>query len=177
MAWRAAQAEGAAGTVADQRLAGEGDLGRTPGRLPGAGSDRRATVEAVVTQLAEQGVRQHAAQGACRPGEGQDVAIAAHGRPARPGPLEEAQVIGIMDAFDRRAAEVARREHLTEALLAHARQHMVGPRRHLETGFELPVNDFTATVVQVMVIAIDRAHAWPSACGSCILGRSRTAGK
>jgi hypothetical protein len=35
---------------------------------------------------------------------------------------------------------------------------MVGARRHLEAGFELPVYQFATAVVQVVIVRVDRQH-------------------
>jgi hypothetical protein len=87
--WWAAQGEGRVGALLDRRLGGERDLRGAVGGLPGAGGDRRAGVEAVVTELAVQAGGFDLAQGACRPGEGQQVAVVAEFGPARPGAFEE----------------------------------------------------------------------------------------
>ncbi len=158
VARRAAQGEGGSGAAGDGLLAGESDLRRAPGRLPGAGRDRRAAVETVVAELAVQVFRQHAAQGARGPGEGQQVAVVAQRGPARPGTFEEAQVALLVYAFDGRTAEILWPDHLAQLALLHALQHVVGPRRHFEAGLELPVDDFATAVVQMMVVAVDRQH-------------------
>ncbi|MNE70400.1 hypothetical protein D3C80_1661910 [compost metagenome] len=54
VSWWAAQGECTVGAILDRRLCGECHLRCAVRRLPGAGGDRCATVEAVVTELAVQ---------------------------------------------------------------------------------------------------------------------------
>jgi hypothetical protein len=128
------------------------------GGLPGAGGDRRAAVEAVVTELAVQAGRFDLAQGACRPGVGQQVAVGVEFGPARPGAFEEVEVVAAVDARDRLEAEILRRFHRAEVLVLDPLQHVVGARWHFEAGLELAVDQLAAAVVQVVIVRVDRQH-------------------
>jgi hypothetical protein len=176
VARRTTEGKGAAGTVADQLLGAQGDLRRAVNRLPGAGRDRGAAIEAVITKLAMQVVRQLAAQGARRPGKGQQVALrVAVSAPACPGSLQELQIgIGV-DAGDRRQTKVLRDAYLAQPPILNPLQHMLGSRGHFKTGFEFTVDKFAAAVVQVMVIAVESQHvAAPRKCLGSIVATSRS---
>ncbi len=110
----------------DRRLGGQGDLGSAVGGLPGAGGDRCAGIEAVVAQLTMQAGGFYLAQGACGPGERQQVAFLAQCGPARPGAFEEIQVAGAVDAQQRCAAEVAGALDVAKVALLYLVEHMVG---------------------------------------------------
>lgn len=160
MARRTAEGEGAAGALAHMLLGGQRDLGGAVDGLPGAGGDRRLGVEAVVAQLAHQrrGDRPIAAQAAAGEGGGHQVAAVAFGGPAGPGALEEVQVGGVVDAQQRLAAEILRRDHLAKVLRLHPGQHGVGPAGHFETGLQLAVDQFRLAEVQTMIVAVDAQH-------------------
>jgi len=175
MPWRAAQREGRMGALLDRCLGGKGNLGCAVRRLPGARGNRRTGIEAVIAQLTVQASGFYLAQGASRPGERQQVAFLAQCSPAGPGAFEEIQVIGAVDTQQWRPAEVGRGLDITEVALFHLVEHMVGTRRHFETGHQLAVDQLTAAVVQAVVIGIDRQHCcspggyWR---GSIVMGRS-----
>ncbi|MCY1178468.1 hypothetical protein D9M73_188170 [compost metagenome] len=67
--------------------------------------------------------------------------------PARPGAFEEIQVIGAVDAQQRRTAEVGRALDFAEVAFLHLVEHMVGARRHFETGHQLAIDQLAAAVV------------------------------
>ena len=159
VAWRPAQGEGAVGAVGDLLLGTERNLGGAVGGLPGAGSDRRAAVEAVVAELAVQVTGDHPPQGTCRPGERQQIALAALLLPARPGALEEFQVGLAVDARDGRQAEILGRTDFAELASLDARKDVVGALRLLEAGHQLPVDQLAFAVVQVVVVAVVGEHA------------------
>ena len=121
-----AQGEGAVGTGLDGCLCGQGDLCSAIGCLPGAGGDRSAAIETVVTELAVQAGGLDCAQGAGGPGVGQQIAVGVELGPARPGALEEVQVVAAVDARDRLKAEVLGRLDRPQVLLLHPCQHVVG---------------------------------------------------
>lgn len=146
------------GALLDRGLGGQGDLGGAVGGLPGAGGDRCAGVEAVVTELAVQAAGFDLAQGARRPGERQQVTFLAKRGPTGPGAFEEIQVVGAVDALQRRAAKVGGALHGPEVALLDALQNVVGARRHFETGHQLAVDELAAAMVQAVVIGIDRQH-------------------
>ncbi len=154
----AAQGESRSGAALDFRLGGEGDLCCAVRRLPGAGGNRGAAVEAVITELAVQAGGFDRAQGACRPGVGQQVTVGVEFGPARPGTLEEVEVVASVDARDGLKTEVLWRFDWAKVLVLHALQHVVGARRHLEARLELAVDEFTAAMVQVVIVRVDRQH-------------------
>lgn len=158
MPGRAAQREGTVGALRDGGLGCEGDLRGAVGRLPGAGGDRRATVETVITQLAVQAGGHHAAQGAGGPGVGQQVTVLAVFGPALPGALEEVQIVAAMNALQRRQAEILRCLHRSQFPRLDPLQHVVGTRGHFKAGHQLPVHQFTTAVVQVVIVRVDRQH-------------------
>jgi len=155
---RATQRERTVGAALDRLLCGQRDLGGAVGRLPGAGGNRRAAVEAVVTELAVQAGGQHAAQGAGGPGVGQQVAVLAECGPALPGTFEEVQVVAAMDTLQRREAKVLRGKDRAQPTGFDPLQYVVGARGHFEAGHQLPVHQFTAAVVQVVIVRVDRQH-------------------
>ena len=159
MAWRTTQGEGAVGAVGNLLLGAERDLGSAVGGLPGAGSDRRAAIETVVAELAVQVIGDHPAQGARRPGERQQIALAALLLPARPGALEEFQVGLAVDALDGRQAEILGRADFAELASLDARKDVVGALRLLEAGHQLPVDQLAFAVMQVVVVAVVGEHA------------------
>lgn len=106
VSWWAAQGKGCAGAALDFRLCGQRHLRRAVRRLPGAGGNRRAAVEAVVAELTMQAGGLDVAQGAGRPGVGQQVTVGIELGPARPGTFEKIQVVAAVDAFDRPEAEI-----------------------------------------------------------------------
>lgn len=134
-------------------------MGSAVGGLPGAGSDRRATIETVVAKLAVQVVGDHPPQGTCRPGERQQVTLAALLLPASPGALEEFQVGLAVDPLDGRQAEILGRADFAELASLDARKDMVGALRLLEAGHQLPVDQLAFAMVQVVVIAVVGEHA------------------
>ena len=98
------------------------------------------------------------AQCAGRPGEGQQVTLVAQCSPAGPGAFEEIQVVGAVDAQQRRTAEIGGALDIAEVAFFHLVEHMVGARRHFETGHQLAIDQLAAAVVQAVVIGIDRQH-------------------
>ncbi|CAI8721592.1 hypothetical protein EMIT0215P_110214 [Pseudomonas serboccidentalis] len=149
---RTAQGEGTACTALDLRLGGESDLRSAVGRLPGAGGDRCATVEAVVTELAMQAGRFDLPQRACRPGVRQQVTVGVEFGPAFPRAFEEVEVVAAVDSCDRLQAEILRCLDRAEVLVLYPLQHVVGARRHLEARLELAVDEFAAAMVQVVIV-------------------------
>jgi len=158
MAWAAMAGEHPARALGQFGLAGQGDVHRAAHRLPGAGGDRHAGVEAVVAEAAVDAVRDGLAQAPVGPGEGQHVVVAAHGLPFGPGALEEVHETFVVNPQDRLQAELARRHHLAQLHLLRPRQDHVGAAGLLEAGGELAVDQFELAVVQVMVVAVDRQH-------------------
>lgn len=136
----------------------EGDLGRGVGRLPGARGDGGEAVEAVETVLAVEVIGSLGAQMAGREYAGHKVGRIALVGPAGPGLLQEIQVVGGVDTGDRRQAEIRRRPHFAQLLLAHPGQHMVGARRHLEAGFQFAADHLSLSVVQAVVVAVVGQH-------------------
>ena len=155
---RAAQGKRTVGTVLDRLLRGERHLRRAVRRLPGAGGDRRAAVEAVIAQLPVQAGGHYLAQRAGGPGVGQQVALLTRQGPACPRAFEEFQVRRVMNACQRRQAKVVGRLHWAEFALLDSLQYMVGAGGHFETGHQLPIHQFAAAVVQVMIVRVDRQH-------------------
>ncbi|MNY26439.1 hypothetical protein D3C86_1602890 [compost metagenome] len=153
-----AQGEGGAGAALDFSLSRQRHLRCAVRRLPGASGDRGAAVEAVIAAFAVQAGGFDAPQGASRPGVGQQVTVGVEFGPAGPGTFEEVEVIAAVDTRDRVEAEILRRFDGAEVLLLHPRKHMVGTGRHLEAGLELPVDEFATTVVQVVIVRVDRQH-------------------
>ncbi len=153
-----AQGERTVCATLDFRLGSQRHLRCTVGGLPGAGGDRCAAVEAVVTELAVQAGRFDLAQRACRPGVRQQVAVGVEFGPARPGAFEEVEVVAAVNARDRLQAEVLRRLHRAEVLVLYPLQYVVGTRWHLEARLELAVDELAAAVVQVVIVRVDGQH-------------------
>lgn len=149
---RTAQGEGTVCTGLDVRLRGQRHLRRAVCRLPGAGGDRRAAIEAVITELAMQAGRFYCAQRARRPGIRQQIAVGVELGPPIPGTFEKFQIVAAVNARDWLQTEILRRLDRTEVLLLYALQHMVGTRRHLEARFELAIDEFAAAMVQVVIV-------------------------
>jgi len=124
--WWAAQSEGRVSTLLDGSLGGQGDLRGAVGGLPRTSGDRRAGVEAVVAQFAMQAGWLDLAQGACRPGEGQQVTVVTERGPARPGALEEVEIVGAVNALQRRTAEISWPLDIAEVALFHLFEDVVG---------------------------------------------------
>ena len=122
-----AQGEGTAGAALDRRLGREGNLRCAVRRLPGAGGNRCAAVEAVIAELAVQAGGHDSAQGAGRPGVGQQVAVGIECGPARPGAFEEVEVVAAVDARDRIKAKVFRHFNRAEVLVLDPLQYVIGP--------------------------------------------------
>ena len=169
--WRPAQGEGAVSPFGDLGLGTQCHLRGAVSGLPGAGGNWCAAVEAVIAKLAVQIIRDDLTQGACRPGEGQQVTVAVLRLPARPGTLEEVQISGAVNTLNRRQAEILRRTYFTELAMLDARQDMVGALRFLETGHQLAVDQLAAAVVQVMVVAVKGEHVTrlQACCCACIV--------
>ncbi|MNO65982.1 hypothetical protein D3C76_567600 [compost metagenome] len=153
-----AQGESRTGAALDFSLGGERDLCCTVRRLPGAGGDRGAAVEAVIAELAVQAGRFDRTQGACRPGVGQQVTVGVELGPACPGTFEEVEVVAAVNARDGLKTEILWRFDRAKVLVLHALQHMIGARWHLEARLELPVYQFATAVVQVVIVRVDRQH-------------------
>ncbi|MNE42358.1 hypothetical protein D3C80_1364790 [compost metagenome] len=153
-----AQGEGTARAALNFRLSGQCHLRRAVRRLPGTGGDRCASVEAVIAKLAVQTGGFNGTQGPGWPCVGQQVSVGVEFAPACPGALEEVEVVATVNACERIEAEILRCFDRAEVLILHALQHMVGTRRHFEAGLELPVYQFAAAVVQVVIVRVDRQH-------------------
>ncbi|MNL10451.1 hypothetical protein D3C87_1312500 [compost metagenome] len=153
-----AQGESRTGAALDFRLGGERNLRRAVRRLPGAGGDRGAAVEAVITELAVEAGRFDRAQGTGRPGVGQQVTVGVEFGPACPGAFEEVEVVTAVNSCDRLEAEILWRFDWAKILVLHALQHMIGARWHLEARLELAVDEFAAAMVQVVIVRVDRQH-------------------
>ena len=159
VARRAAEGEGAARARGDLGPGTQGHLGGAVGGLPGPGGDGRAAVEAVVTEASVQaGGRQHLAQGARRPGIGQQVHGLAAGRPFVPGAGEKVEIGRAMDACQRRPAEVPRRHHLAELPAVTLGEDEFDALGFFETGLQLAIDQFAATVVQGVIGTVVDAH-------------------
>lgn len=171
---RATQGKGGVCTLCDCLLRRQGDLRGAVGGLPRAGGNRCATVKTVITQLAVQAGRQYPAQGAGRPGVGQQVAVLAELGPARPGTLEEVEVVAAVNALQWCQAKVLRRLNRAQVAVLDPLQHMVGARWHFEAGHQSPVHQFATAVMQVVIVRVDRQHLLFSA--GCIGGCSLAAG-
>ncbi|MCY1174743.1 hypothetical protein D9M73_149540 [compost metagenome] len=154
----ATQGEGSVCTGLDFGLRGQGNLRCAVGGLPGAGGDRGTPIKAVIAKLTQQAGRFDPAQRASRPSERQQVAIAIEFGPARPGALEEVQVVGAVNALQGRPAEIPRCLYRPEVSVLDALQDVVGARRHFEAGHQLPVHQLAAAVVQVVIVRVNRQH-------------------
>ncbi|CAI8985575.1 hypothetical protein EMIT0P74_80196 [Pseudomonas sp. IT-P74] len=176
-----AQGESRTGSTLDFRLGGERDLRCAVRRLPSAGGDRGAAVEAVITELAVQTGRFDRTQATCRPGVRQQVTVGVEFGPACPGTLEEIEVVAAVDARDGPQAEILGCFDRAKVLVLHALQHMIGARWHLEARLELPVYQFATAVVQVVIVRVDRQHflfsagliRLPQCCGARRIGERR----
>lgn len=115
-----AQRESTAGATLDRGLGGQCHLRCAVRRLPSAGGDRRAAVEAVIAELAVQAGGHDPPQGAGRPGVGQQVAVGIELGPTGPGAFEEIEVVAAVDAGNRLEAEILWRFHRAEVAVLHA---------------------------------------------------------